>query len=70
MNWEYLLYSFLLALFSWIYYKIYKSWWKKKSKNEDGGDYYDQTIGRVKDWWLIIMAAIGSLIFLWKFFFM
>jgi len=67
MNWEYLFYSFLSALFALIYYRYHKSWWRKKLENEGGGDYYDQTIGRMKDWWLIIMAAIGSLIFLWKF---
>lgn len=69
MNWEYLLFSFLLALFSWFYYKHHKLWWKKKIENEDRGDLYDQTISNVKDWWLIIMSAISSLILLCKFLF-
>ena len=62
MDLQNLLYSFLSLLFSFLCY-IYHKWWvKDKKERRVGFDAYDKT-ARVKDWVMIILFLIISLIF-------
>ncbi|WP_291285700.1 hypothetical protein [Flavobacterium sp.] len=67
MDYISLIYSVLAAILAFGYYKIYK-WWS--SGRDENPNFFkpSTTIGKIKDWIIIISLAITSIVFLFKSF--
>jgi hypothetical protein len=64
MNYKFLLYSILLAVLSFAYYK-FNIWWINVRKEKAEGFYKPDTyIGIVRNWIIIIGLALASLFYL------
>lgn len=64
MNYKFLLYSFLLAIAAFAYYKFNK-WWINVRKEKGEGFYKPDTyIGIVRNWIIIIGLVLASLVYL------
>lgn len=62
MNLEYLIYSIISALAALIFYFVHKDW---KRNREEKAQYFVKTltnIESIKDWFLIVVLSISSLI--------
>ncbi|WDO13685.1 hypothetical protein MH928_03040 [Flavobacterium sp. WW92] len=65
MDYEYLLYSILLGLGAFFYFRIHKWWIKGRDENPI---FFkpDTIVGKIKDWVIIILFALASLVFFFK----
>ena len=64
MNYKFLLYSILLAIASFAYYKFNKWWVNVRKEKADGFYKPDTNIGIARNWIIIICFALASLFYL------
>jgi len=65
MNYRSLLISLGFATFSFLWYRLHK-WWKKGRKDNPLFFKPDTFVGVIKDWIVIVLTAIASLVYFFE----